>query len=124
MLGKSRESVRIQLERAGLLASDPKNSPESWRKVLRGKVRWNSPYGFKYELGKLIPHIQEYETLRVISQLHQSGRNAREIADHLNEQRLRPRSAKKWDRCTVHRILEWHKSNPQLLQEVLWVSKN
>ena len=124
MLGKSREGVRIQLEKAGLLKTDPKNSPESCKKALRGKVRWNSPYGFKYECGKLIPHVQEYETLRIIIRLSQSGLNAREIADHLNEQKLRPRIAKKWDRCTVHRILEWHESNPQLLQEVLWVSKN
>ncbi len=123
-LGQSRELVRRQLEKLGLLQPVSTNSMNSGPKVLWGRVRWNSPYGFKYERGKAIPHIQEYETLRVIMQLHKSGKNAREIADHLNEQKLRPRIAKKWDRCTVHRILEWHESNPQLLQEVSWVSKN
>ena len=123
-LGKSREGVRIQLEKKGLLSPASTNSMKPERKVLRGKVRWNSPYGFKYELGKLVRHPQEYETLQIILSLSQSGRNAREIADYLNEQKLRPRIAKRWDQCTVHRILEWHQSNPQLLQEASWVSKN
>jgi hypothetical protein len=124
LLHQSKKRVRGILVKLGILSPIPLNSRKPEKKVLRGKVRWNSPYGFKYELGKLIKHPQEHETLHIVITLRQTGKNAREIADYLNEQKLRPRIAKKWDRCTVHRILEWHESNHELLQEVAWVSKN
>jgi len=117
-LHQSKKRVRSVLEGFGILPPVPAVTLRTPKKVLRGKVRWNSPYGFRYELGKLVRHPQEHETLRIIISRHQSGENSREIADYLNDQKLRPRIAKKWDRCTVHRILEWHESNPQLLQEV------
>jgi hypothetical protein len=94
-------------------------------KELRGKVRWNSPYGFKYERGRAVRHPQEYATFLIMMELWKSGMNAREIADRLNDQRLRPRLAKKWDRCTVHRILEWHEQHPDFSKEALsWESTN
>jgi hypothetical protein len=124
-LGKSREGVRIQLQQAGFLPPQEINSTQFHPKVLRGKVRWNSPYGFKYERGHGVRHPQEYETFQIIMKLKKSGLNAREIADRLNVQKLRPRIAKKWDRCTVHRIFEWHEQHPDFLKEVLsWESKN
>ncbi|OFZ01673.1 MAG: hypothetical protein A2Z97_04440 [Bdellovibrionales bacterium GWB1_52_6] len=125
MLGKSREGIRIQLESAGVLRSSDRDAWRMDRKVLRGKGRWNSPYGFRYERGRAVRHPQEYETFLIILKLEDSGRNSREIADHLNDQKFRPRLAKRWDRCTVHRILEWHQSHPEFLKEVLsWESKN
>ena len=101
------------------------NSWISGQKILRGKGRWNSPYGFKYEQGRAVKHPQEFETLLLILKSHDNGLSSREIADQLNEQKLRPRRAKRWDRCTVHRIIEWHQKFPNFLQEVLsWGSKN
>jgi hypothetical protein len=91
----------------------------------RGKVRWNSPYGFKYERSRAVRHPQEYETFLMIMRLRKSGLNAREIADRLNDQKLRPRLAKRWDRCTVHHILEWHERNPDFTKEAIsWELKN
>ncbi|HAR42799.1 MAG TPA: hypothetical protein DCS07_09265 [Bdellovibrionales bacterium] len=124
-LSKSREGVRIQLEMAGVLPAANAKTGCAESQVIRGKVRWNSPYGFRYERGRPVRHPQEYETFLVILKLRDSGQNAREIADHLNEQKLRPRTARRWDRCTVHRILEWHQSRPEFLKEVLtWESEN
>ena len=124
-LRKSREVVRGHLVRAGILSRVEKISTLPVRPVNRGKVRWNSPYGFKYAQGRGIKHPQEFETLLILFKLRDAGLNAREIADTLNEQKLRPRSAKRWDRCTVHRIVEWHDKHPNFLQEVLsWTSNN
>ena len=125
MLNKSREGIRIQLQGIGLLPAPDLYSAEVASKVLRGKGRWNSPYGFKYERGRAVRHPQEYETFLMILGLRKSGLNAREIADHLNDQKLRPRTARRWDRCTVHRIIEWHETHPNFIKEIiLWDSKN
>ena len=48
---------------------------------------------------------QEFETLFILFNLRDAGLNSREIADKLNEQKLRPRTAKRWDRCTEPRII-------------------
>lgn len=119
MLRKSREGVRNQLQREGLLPPTSSTLGESGPEILRGKVRRNPPYGFRFERGRAVRHPQEFETFLIIRSLRKSELNAREIADKLNEQRLRPRLAKLWDRCTVHRILEWHEQHPDFFNEVL-----
>ncbi len=125
MLRKSRGGVGRQLRQQGLLPPLDPAPIRPGKKVLRGKGRWNSPYGFMYERGRPIRHPQEYETFRIIMDLWKSGQSAREIADRLNELRLRPRLAKLWDRSTVHRIIEWHRVNPDFEKEALtWESKD
>ena len=125
MLRRSRKRVRVHLEQSGLLQPVSAKESSAAPIALRGKVRWNSPYGFKYAQGRGVRHPQEFETLLLIFQMKSAGLNSRQIADKLNEQKLRPRSAKRWDRCTVHRIIEWHEKHPNFLQEVQsWESKN
>ena len=122
---KSRKSIQGILQQDGIPCEQVAKEFQSGVHVHRGKVRWNSPYGFQYERGRAVKHPQEFETLLLIMKWHKSEMNSRAIADLLNEKKLRPRTATKWDRCTVHRIIEWQIKHPTFLQEViLWVSKN
>jgi hypothetical protein len=122
---KSRKSIQGILQQDGIHCELVAKETQSGARVHRGKVRWNSPYGFQYDRGRAIKHPQEFETLLLILKWHQSEMNSRAKADRLNEKKLRPRTASNWDRCTVHRIIEWHIKHPTFLQEViLWVSKN
>lgn len=50
-LHRSRERIRAILEAEKLLSPATAKEITRVEKVLRGKVRWNSPYGFMYEKG-------------------------------------------------------------------------
>ena len=75
----------MHLVRAELLPKLTENSDSQFRKVIRGKVRRNSPYGFVYEKGKAQRHPQEYPVFQIILELDQAGMNSREIGDQLNQ---------------------------------------
>ena len=70
-----------------------------------------------YERGALVPHPQEFETLRFILRGAKDGRGFEDISSQLNAQKLRPRSAKRWTRFTVRQIVKWHRANPDVLQK-------
>jgi hypothetical protein len=114
--GISRTRVRSTLIEAGVyLAASPKGSKASARRS-SGQVRWNSPYGFKYLCGRLVPHPQEFETLRLILKWAKSDSSFEDISSRLNDQKLRPRKAPAWTRFTVRQILKWHEAHPEVLR--------
>ena len=115
--GTPKTSVRDALIRAGIfIRSVSRELPKAHRRT-SGRVRWNSPYGFMYERGALVPHPQEFETLRFILRGAKDGRGFEDISSQLNAQKLRPRSAKRWTRFTVRQIVKWHRANPDVLQK-------
>lgn len=115
MTGIPRSSVRDALIQAGVsLRSSVKKTNATERRG-SGQVRWNSPYGFKYERGRLVPHPQEYETLRLLLKWSKEDLSYEDISSKLNIQKLRPRSAPAWTRFTVRQIVKWHEAHPDVL---------
>ena len=124
-LRKSRKVIKRHLVKEGILSESDEKENEPLEKILHGKVRWNSPYGFRFEKGRPQKHPQEFEVLLIILHQGDEGQNAREIADYLNAERFRPRIAERWDRFTIYQIIQWHKRHPNFLKEVLeWDSNN
>jgi DNA-binding CsgD family transcriptional regulator len=114
--GVSRTSVRSHLIRGGVSLRPSTHAPAKGNERHSGQVRWNSPYGFQYLKGQLVPHPQEFETLRLILSQYRKTSSYEEIAKQLNGQKLRPRSAKLWTRFTVRQIVKWHQANPKVLE--------
>jgi hypothetical protein len=114
--GISRTRIRSALIEAGVyLTASPKGATASMRRPA-GQVRWNSPYGFKYLRGRLVPHPQEFETLRLILKWAKSETSFADMSSRLNDQKLRPRKASAWTRFTVRQILKWHEAHPEILR--------
>ncbi len=113
--GIPRTSVRDILIRAGVSLRSMKQGKKTQEQRGSGQVRWNSPYGFKYERGRLVPHPQEFETLRLILKCTKADMSFADISCKLNSQKLRPRSATSWTRFTVRQIIKWHQANPELI---------
>ncbi|MCM2279066.1 MAG: hypothetical protein NDJ89_13405, partial [Oligoflexia bacterium] len=61
----ARSTVRNKLTRAGISFQEEKGIQNPLSKRNSGKPRWNSPYGLMYVDGKLVPHPQEFEVLRL-----------------------------------------------------------
>ena len=113
--GIPRTSVRDILIRAGISLRFPSQGNKAPEQRGSGQVRWNSPYGFKYERGRLVPHPQEFETLRFILKWSGEEMSFEDISKKLNGQKLRPRSASSWTRFTVRQIIKWHQANPEVI---------
>jgi hypothetical protein len=118
MTGVPRTSVRDHLIRGDVSLRPSTHVSAPREKRNSGQVRWNSPYGFQFAKGKLIPHPQEFETLRLILARSRDGDGFEAIATKLVEAKLRPRSAKHWTRFTVRQIVRWHKANPEVFGEI------
>jgi hypothetical protein len=116
--GIPRSSVRDSLLRAGVTLRSANESLSQSQRKASGQVRWNSPYGFKYERGCLIPHPQEFETLRILLQRSGDGDSFEDVSSLLNGQKLRPRSAPAWTRFIVRQIVKWHQDNPEVLSKL------
>ncbi|MBK7961539.1 MAG: recombinase family protein [Bdellovibrionales bacterium] len=115
MTGVPRTSLRDILIRAGISLKVASKGNRTQGQRRSGQVRWNSPYGFKYERGRLVPHPQEFETLRLILRWSKEELSFEEVSKKLNSQKLRPRSASLWTRFTVRQIIKWHQENPEAI---------
>lgn len=62
------------------------------------------PYGNRVKSGKLIPHDPEQRVLRGIIKARKEGRGYQDIAEALNEQKVRPRKAARWYASTIRAI--------------------
>jgi hypothetical protein len=115
--GVPRTSVRDILIRAGVSFRSASKRNKASEQRGSGQVRWNSPYGFKYERGRLVPHPQEFETLWFILKWSKEEMSFEDISKKLNTQKLRPRSATSWTRFTVRQIIKWHQTNPEVIRK-------
>jgi hypothetical protein len=113
----ARSTVRSKLTGAGISFEEPPLLKNPMSKRNSGKPRWNSPYGFMYSKGKLAPHPQEFETLQLILQWSKAGQKYQTIANKLQTRKLRPRSAKHWNRFTIRQIVLWHAERVHVLPE-------
>jgi DNA-binding CsgD family transcriptional regulator len=75
----------------------------SWRKT--GRTRAQLYFGYTYYMGQLAEEPREQQILILIRRLVSEGKNATEIAKHLNTQGMKPRRAKKWHRNSIFKIL-------------------
>lgn len=119
MTGIAKTSVRDLLARDGISLRASTHSPRYAKQRKSGRVRWNSPYGFHYAKGQLVPHPQEFETLRLILKWSKAVQSYQEIAEALNSRKLRPRAAKAWNRFTVRQIVRWHAERPEVLRSIV-----
>lgn len=62
------------------------------------------PYGYRVKTGKLIPHDAEQKVLRGILKARKEGRGYQDIAEALNEQKVKPRKAARWYASTIRAI--------------------
>lgn len=62
------------------------------------------PYGYRVKSGKLIPHDAEQKILRGVLKARKEGRGYQDIAEALNEQRVKPRKAARWYASTIRAI--------------------
>jgi hypothetical protein len=115
IIGICESTVRDSLIRSGI---SPKLFVQGIKHSKRrgsGQVGGNSPYGFKYERGNLVPHPQEFETLILILKWSDSLLSLVQIAARLNAEKLRPRRSLAWSRFTVRDIVKWHLARPDVI---------
>lgn len=62
------------------------------------------PYGHRVRSGKLIPHDAEQKVLRAILKARKDGGGYQDIAESLNEQKVKPRKAARWYASTIRAI--------------------
>ena len=62
------------------------------------------PYGHRVKAGKLIPYDPEQKVLRAILKARKDGSGYQDIAEGLNEQKVKPRKAARWYASTIRAI--------------------
>jgi DNA invertase Pin-like site-specific DNA recombinase len=68
----------------------------------------NAPYGFYLSSGQLKPDTREQEIIQKILEMYSKGMSYGAIARSLNDQKIRPRLAKKWSQVVVGFIIKRH----------------
>lgn len=100
-LDQPKSTVRkTLLDRGIALRPHPKNQ--------KGNVSGTIPYGFVRIGGELIPDTKEQRIIQLMKNYWQSGNGFMEIARTLNNQKLMPRMARKWDGGTIRKIIARH----------------
>jgi hypothetical protein len=108
-------TVRESLVRDEISPRSYLQGSKSSKKRGSGKVRGNPPYGFKYVRGRLVPHPQEFETLRLLLRWTKQGHTYEQVSALPNADRLRPRRASVWSRFTMREIAKCHEANPEVI---------
>lgn len=76
------------------------------KKASGGYADGRPRYGMRAADGALIEDAQEAQVVSVMLALRKKGNSVRAIADHLNEQGLKPRHGSVWRSSTVHNVLK------------------
>lgn len=103
--GKAKSVIRDNLVKAGVELREKVAVPISKMKAEKGKTSIRPPYGFCYFQGSIVPDPKEYENLMLIYRLWKLNTNPNRISDTLNEKKIRPRTAKLWNRNSIVNIL-------------------
>ena len=64
------------------------------------------PYGYDWLDGKLVVDPKEYRVVQKILRLWRNGKNARFIADVLNQQNIPTRMGKRWFHSSVNSVIK------------------
>ncbi len=96
-LGVSRSAVKERLREIGVL-----NGRASRHSYLTGQT----PFGWKKERGKLVPHLGEQRVLQEIKELRASAKSLRSIAQILNSKSIKSKNGETWHAETVRRALQ------------------
>lgn len=102
--GIAKTTVRSTLIRNGIKLRENLAAPISVSVQTTGKNNAQPYFGFCYFQGELVPHQQEYNTLKLIYNLWKLKSNPNSIANQLNEKKLPPRSALNWNRNSIINI--------------------
>jgi len=70
-----------------------------------------APFGYAFLDGQLVLDVKKHLIVRKILKLNQSGKSNQAIADELNNQKLRPRFATKWERRGVFAVIKREQKN-------------
>ncbi len=106
IVGRSKSIVRRVLHGKGLLTGVKISEGvyTAWRKSSR--TRAQPLFGFTYSMGLLVQEPREYQILMLIKRLAAQGKTPTEITHHLNAKGMKPRSADKWNRNSIQKILD------------------
>lgn len=87
------------------------------KKALRGEIcGFNSPFGYKFEDGKLVIVESEAEIVKKMFNLYSAGQTIQSIVDTLNSLGVKTKRNKKWSVWAVRRILK----NPIYAGYIKW----
>ncbi|MBI3555457.1 MAG: recombinase family protein [Deltaproteobacteria bacterium] len=123
-MGWAKSTVRATLLAAGVELR-PSCRDYQWPKSKVGKPYVGvAPYGFYCLRGKLFADPKEIETLRLILTLWRSGQSLSAIVRHLSHHRIKTRKGSVWMATTIRTIVQRHEVKSDILEEILWESKN
>lgn len=114
--GKPKTTIRSLLVKAGVRIRS--NVPAPFSTAIRESAKTNAaPYfGFCYFQGEVIPDPKEFVNLQLIHELWIIGTNPNCIADQLNAKKIRPRSAQKWNRNSIVKIIKRFENKSVILK--------
>lgn len=114
--GKPKTTIRSLLVKAGVRIRS--SVPAPFSSAIRDSAKTNAaPYfGFCFFQGQVIPDPKEFVILQLIHELWKSGANPNRIADRLNEKKIRPRCAQKWNRNSIVKIINRFENKSVILK--------
>ena len=114
--GKPKTTIRSLLVKAGVRIRS--SVPAPFSSAIRDSAKTNAaPYfGFCFFQGQVIPDPKEFVILQLIHELWKSGINSNRIADQLNAKKIRPRSAQKWNRNSIVKIINRFENKSVILK--------
>ena len=103
--GKPKTTIRSALVRAGVRIRS--SIPAPFSSAIRDSAKTNAAtyFGFCFFQGQVIPDPKEFVNLQLIHELWKNGTNPNRIADRLNEKKIPPRCAQKWNRNSIVKII-------------------
>jgi hypothetical protein len=113
--GHSLHSISRDLEvsrtlvRKAIARSDVDHRAREKRK--NGYERGAPPYGYALVGGRLVEDPKEQQIVRRILALWNSGKTFHAIAETLNRQKIRPRTARTWKYATIQKIIRRQEKN-------------
>jgi len=103
--GIAQTTIRARLIKSGIEMRPKLSIPFEQAQRKTGKRNILPYYGFCYFQGKIVPNPNEYDHLMKIYNLWKMRMNPNAISEHLNSQKIPPRSATSWNRNSIVNIL-------------------
>lgn len=112
----SKSHIRKVLIEGGIVLRSHSKKPKkkfNWPYTAQIVAVRNAPYGFYLSQGKLKPDTREQEIIQKILEMNSKNMSHGAIARSLNDQKIRPRLAKKWSQVVVGFIIKRHSKQNQ-----------
>ncbi len=107
-LGIGKTTVKSHLDKSGVAIRSHSNDQLGKKLKPRARSIKTAPYGFCLVGGMLHKEPREQSILKLIIKWAEQGQSHCAIARRLNDQKLKPRHAKKWSQPTVGFIIKRH----------------